>query len=147
MNPYLKVIIVAFCTFVIAMLAGKYVQLSSTEALHLYQQKYQELSNKIDVTKEEKLELDSLFKKLNSAENIKADLINFIVKYSTLFLVLVPLTIIAAKQLKLEDGPMFAASGLIFLAFIISGLMVTGAIIGSLFFIVSATCKKGRATI
>lgn len=146
MKTYLKIAAVTLCAFIIAMIASRYVQLSSTEALHEYERKYQELSTKPDITETEKRALDILFKKLNSAENIKADLIDFVIKYSTLSLALIPLTIYAAKQLRLEDNPMFAASGLIFLAFILAGLMVPGAVLGSLFFIASVTYRKRRVS-
>lgn len=147
MKTYLKIAAVALCALVIAMIASRYVQLSSTEALREYEQKYQELSAKPNVTEAEKQELDALFKELNSAKNIKADMIDFAIKYSTLFLALIPLTVHAAKQLRLEDSPMFAASGLIFLSFILAGLLVTGAILGSLFFIASVTYRKRRVSV
>lgn len=146
MKTYLKVVFVTLAALLIALIASRYVQLSSAPTLRQYELKYQELSHKSAVTEAERRELETLFRELNSAKNIKADLIGFGVKYSTLFLVLVPLTLYAAKWLRLEEGPMFATSGLIFLAFILSGLMVVGAIIGTLFFMASvAASKRGSA--
>lgn len=126
------------------MLASRYVQLSSAETMRQYEQKYQALSGRADVTEQDMRELDALFKEINSAESIKADLIDFVIKYSTLFLVLIPFTLYAAKRFRLEEGPMFIAAALIFLAFILFGLMVTGAVIATLFFIASSIFARKR---
>lgn len=142
MKIYLKVALVALAALFIAMIANQCVQLPSAPTLRQYEQKYQELSRRSEVTEAERRELERLFRELNSAKNIKSDLIGFGVRYGALFLALIPLTLYAAKWLKLEEGPMFATSGLIFLAFILSGLMVVGAIMGTLFFMASVAASK-----
>lgn len=144
MNPYLKMALLLLGTALLAVAASRFVQLSSTETLRLYEAKYQELASKPSVTAEERQELDRLFKELNSAKNIRADLIDFAVKYAALFLVVVPLMIYAAKWLAFDDTPTMVASGLVFLIFILAGLMVSGAIFASVFFIASVTFRKRR---
>ena len=145
MKPYLKIAAVTLGAFVIAVIASHYLPSASTLALRQYEHKYHEVNGKDVVSEAERRELEVLFREVNSVDNIKADLIEIAIKYAALFLVLVPLAIYGAKQLELEDNPTFAAAGLIFLAFILSGLMATGAIIGSIFFIASVTYRKKRA--
>lgn len=144
MNNYLKVVAVAIVAILLAVVASRLLQSSSDELLNAYETKYQSLAGKQMVSDAERAELDALFKELNSTQRIQSDLLEFAVRHALLFLLFIPITLYGAKSLALDDAPMYLASALIFLAFILADLMVAGAIMGALFFIASASYSRGR---
>ncbi len=106
-----------------------------------YDALYQTLKHKQNVTAADKEKLETLFRQINSAKNIKSALFQDIAKHTIFFILLIPTLIFGGRRAKLsKDGSLYA-SGIIFFAFILSGAVIIGAIAGSLFFF---ACHSAR---
>ncbi len=147
MNQYLKVLLVGLVAWGIAVVSSHLLLPQSAIAKAEYEVKYNELKNKElnenkEITKQDKEELEVLFRALNSEQNIKDDLISIGIKYGLFFLLLIPLIIWAAKSINLENNGVIASSGLIFLSFILVGSAVIGGVFAALFCVVGIAFKK-----
>lgn len=142
MNQYLKVLLVGLVAWGLAVVSSHLLLPQSAIAKAEYEVKYHELINKAEVTKEDKDELEVLFRALNSEENIKNDLISIGIKYGIFFLLLIPAIIWAARNINLENNAVIASSGLIFLSFILVGSAVVGGVFAALFCVIGIAFKK-----
>ncbi|HFC29570.1 MAG TPA: hypothetical protein ENJ44_00855 [Oceanospirillales bacterium] len=147
MNQYLKVLLVGLVTWGVAVVSSNLLLPQSAIAKAEYEAKYNELKSKGEITKEDKDQLEVLFRTLNSEENIKNDLISIGIKYGLFFLLLIPLIIWAAKNINLENNGVIASSALIFLSFILVGLAVIGGIFAALFCIAGVAFKKTKVNL
>ncbi len=166
MNQYLKILLVGLVAWGIAVTSSylllpqsamakaeyevEYNELKSKEA------KYNELKSKDDITKEDKDQLEVLFRDfnedkehlevlfraLNSEENIKSDLISIGIKYGLFLLLLIPVIIWIARSINMKNNAVIASSGLIFLSFILVGSAVVGGVFAALFCVVGIAFKK-----
>jgi len=142
MGQFLKIIAIGWVALMIAVLANKYLEPSSARDMAAYQAKYEELNNKEQITEQDKQELDALFQRLNAMENIKADLIEVIIKYGLFFALFIPLTIWVARSIRLDTNHILIAAALIFTAFIVMKSVVSGAIFATTFVIAGTAFSK-----
>ncbi len=147
MNQYLKVLLVGLVAWGVAVVSSDLLLPQSAIAKAEYEAKYNELKSKGEITKEDKDQLEVLFRALNSEKNIKNDLISIGIKYGLFFLLLIPLIIWVAKNINLENNGVIASSALIFLSFILAGLAVVGGIFAALFCIVGIAFKKTKVNL
>lgn len=146
MNQYLKVLLVGLVALGVAVISSDYLMPQSAIAKVEYKVKYDELKSKElhggEITKEDKAQLEVLFRALNSEKNIKNDLISIGIKYGLFFLLLIPAIIWTARNINLENGAVIASSGLIFLSFILFVSVVIGGLFAALFCVVGIAFKK-----
>ncbi len=142
MNQYLKILLVGLVAWGIAVVSSHLLLPQSAIAKAEYEVKYNELKSKGEITKEDKDQLEVLFRALNSEENIKNDLISIGIKYGVLFLLLIPTIIWIARNINMENNAVIASSGLIFLSFILVGSAVIGGVFAALFCVVGIAFKK-----
>ncbi len=144
MTEQIKLIIVALIAVLFAFAAHQLLQSDASDAMQEYETLHQSLSQKEQVTTEERQQLEQLFRKINSEANIKAALKETLIRYSLFLIVLVPTVIIGARIANFKQDYNLYAAGIIFVAFILSGSVIIGAIMGTLFFIVSQSKKAPK---
>lgn len=142
MNQYLKVLLVGLVAWGGAVVSSHLLLPQSAIAKAEYEVKYNELKSKDEITKEDKDQLEVLFRALNSEENIKNDLMSIGIKYGAFFLLLIPVIIWVARNINMENNAVIASSGLIFLSFILVGSAVIGGVFAALFCVVGIAFKK-----
>ena len=148
MKQAYKLALITIISALLAYSSSLFLQPSSSAAMQEYETHYQALQHKQSVTAADKEKLEQLFKKINSAENIKSALTQDITKYVIFFILFIPTLIISGRKARLnKDGNLYA-SGIIFLTFILSGSVIIGAIAGSIFFFTnhSASLPNSQTT-
>jgi len=141
MKSAYKLILIAIISGLFSYSSSLFLQESSSASMQEYETLYQELKHKQNVTTADKERLERLFKKINSAENIKAAIIQDAIKHTIFFILLIPSIIFGGRLARLDKDSSLYASGIIFLIFILSGTVIIGAIAGTLFFF---TCHSSR---
>lgn len=136
MKEYIKLILIALFAALFAFAAHQFLQTNASRAMQEYESLHQTLSQKEVVTSEERLQLEKLFREINSEANIKTALKETVIRYTLFILMLVPAVIIGARVAKLNKDYSLYAAGIIFLAFILSGSVIIGALSATLFFFV-----------
>ncbi len=134
MKSAYKLILITIISGLFSYSSSLFLQESSSASMQEYEILYQELKHKQNVTAADKERLERLFKKINSAENIKSAITQDAIKYTIFFILLIPTIIFGGRFARLDKDYSLFASGIIFLFFILSGAVIIGAIAGSLFF-------------
>ena len=141
MKDSFKLAIIAITALLFAFGGSLLLEPSSSSAMQQYESLYNELSHKTDVSAAERQELERLFREVNAADNIKAELTETITRYAIFFALIVPTVIFGTRLAKLGKDASLYAAGIIFVAFILAGNVIIGAIIGTLFFILAQSSK------
>jgi hypothetical protein len=144
MNQALKITAIGIVALAIAIFSAYLLVPSNAKNIAEYKQLYQQLSQKKHITEREKQSLDALFQKINAKKNVETELMEIIVRNVGLGIVLIPLIGWAARSITLGNNGVLSASALIFLAYILVGLAVFGAIFASTFAIVGLVFKKNK---
>lgn len=133
MNQSLKITLIALAGAVLAIISNPLLQPSSARAKLEYQRLYQELSKQPEVSAQEKQRLDTLFRQINAKENVQRELLELIVRNGVFFLIVAPLAALTARRSRLDNNGVLAAAGLVFMAFIVAGQAVHGALYATVF--------------
>lgn len=143
---HLKVIIIAVVAAVIAFFSADYLEPQSASLKMEYEKRLNFVKSKppAEITEEERAELEAMFLQLNSAKNIEAEMKQIVLGHGLFFLLTLPLAFFSAHKLAMNNNNILAAGGLIGLVFIISGQVITGAILGATF-VVTGLSKNQRA--
>ncbi len=143
MKQSLKIALIVLVGVVLAIVSNPLLQPSNARAKLEYQRMYQELSKQQEVTEQDKQRLDALFREVNAKENVQRELLEFIVRNVGFFLIVAPLAALTARRSKLDSNGVFAAAGLVFLAFIVVGQAVHGALYATVFALFGIAFKRG----
>jgi len=130
---YLKVFAIAAVALMISFNSATLLEPSNAPLMAEYQQKLSELKAKPDATEQEMAELEAMFRQINSAKNIEAELKELVIKNGIFYALLFPLTLLAALKLTMSNNGVLASAALIFLAFILGGFVISGALFGAVF--------------
>ena len=142
MKQTYKLMLIALIAILSSYAASIFLQETSTASMQEYETLYHQLKQKQEVSSAEKERLEQLFKKINSAENIKSAITQDIGKHVIFFVLLIPALIFGGRYAKLDKDGSLYASGIIFLAFILSGAVIISAIAGTVFFFASHTARQ-----
>ncbi|MEW5757157.1 MAG: hypothetical protein AB1810_12720 [Pseudomonadota bacterium] len=146
MKQSLKITLIALVGAVLAVVSNPLLQPSNTRAKLEYQRVYQELSKQSEISAQDKQRLDALFRQINAKENVQRELLELIVRNAVFFLIVAPLAALTARRSKLDTNGVFAAAGLVFLAFIVAGQPVHGALYATVFVLFGIVFKRGGAS-
>ncbi len=130
---YLKVFVIAAVALVVSFSAAKLLEPSNAPLMAEYQQKLAELKAKPDATEQEMAELEAMFRQINSAKNIEAELKEIVFKNGIFYALTIPLAWLVALKLPMSNNGVLASAALISLAFIIVGFVISGALLGAVF--------------
>lgn len=146
MHDNVKILVIALLAGMLAVASSKVLQPSNAALMQDYRNEYQMLSQQSEITSEEKQRLETLFKEINAEQNVKAELMEIIVRHALLFLVLAPLAAWSARASRLNNNRILAGAALIFAAYIIVGLVVVGALFASIFVLAGIVFRKAEST-
>lgn len=135
-----KVILLALLAFAIAWWSTPLREPSTASIRIAYEQFYAELQAKQQVTAADQQRLESLFRQLNAKDTIETELTEIVVRNGVFFLLMVPAVFLAARKLGLGKQQVLAVAGLMGVAFIIQGAVISGAFLAALFAIVGLSC-------
>jgi len=143
---HLKVFVIAVIAFVMAFVSADLLEPASATLKVEYEKKLTHIKSKppAEITEEERAELEAMFLQLNSAKNIETEMKEIVLGHGLFFLLMLPLAFFTAHKLTMNNNNVLASAALIGLAFIISGAVITGAILGAVF-AVTGLSKNQRA--
>ncbi len=142
MKQTYKLILITLISALFSYSSSIFLQETSTASMQEYESLYHQLKQKQEISSVEKERLEQLFKKINSAENIKTAITQDIIKHIIFFALFIPALIFGGRYAKLDKDTSLYASGIIFLAFIISGAVIISAIAGTVFFFASHAARQ-----
>ena len=126
----------------LALLVSKYMLPGSGPAMVEYKNLQAEISKTAEPTLEQFQRRDALFLELNSASNIKQDIIGYVVKNVVFFITILPLMFVVARYSGLESNTVLLTAALIFIPFIFVKFFITGAILASSFVLGGIAFRK-----
>ena len=143
MNPAIKVIIIALIALVLALATARFLPPSTAGNMEAYKAAHAELAGRSDLNAEEQARLESLFRKINSKEAVKAEIQEILLRNAAAGVVLIVIGIVAGRLCKLGNNHVFAAGGAIFACFIIAWVPAFGAIAATSF-VITALVSQGK---
>jgi len=142
LKKFIKILLVAWVAMMLALLVNKYLLPASASTMEEYQALRGELASQTEVTEEQRQHLEALFLQLNRTDNIKQDVLGFVVKNVIFFLTMVPLTFWLARNSGFDNNAVLLSAALIFVPFIMVAFFITGAVLASAFVLGGIAFRK-----
>ena len=114
-----------------AFLVSIYLLPASASAMVEYQALQAQIANQAEPTAEQRERRETLFLELNSAENIKQDVMGYVVKNVVFFVLMLPLCFMLARYSGLDTNGILLVAALFFIPFIVVKFFITGAVLAS----------------
>lgn len=137
MQDKLKIVMVTLFALVFALVAQLALQPPQAQEKQRYQQVYEQMHAKAELTEADKQQLETMFREINDGNNIKSAMIETAIRFGAFYLVLIPLTLWGAFKLTMSKEHVLVSAGLVFLVFILAGSPITGGITAALFVLFS----------
>jgi len=115
-----------------AFLVSIYLLPASAPVMVEFQTLQAQIANQSEApTAEQRERREALFLELNSAENIKKDVIGYVVKNVVFFVLMLPLCFMLARYSGLSTNGILLVAALFFIPFIVVKFFITGAVLAS----------------
>ena len=143
MNSTIKITLICLLTGLFAFASPQVFFTEGDRVADEYELLYKSIAARGgEPTEAERAQLEALFLQINSADKIRAQVLDKVMRYSLFLGLLLPLVFILGRKVEMSRDGVFAVCGVSFAAFIVAGSILIGALVATLFFIANQSKRR-----